>query len=401
MDWKPVSRNTTEIQNLIDEIAEILGKYKRKDDSIGLIAGSFSVALFLLYYSLMRETDKYQDSVNDILSEVFDTINQGEARESFCNGIAGIGWGMQHLVKQDLMEFDTQEFHDGVSEYLHRCMISFIEKMNNYDYLHGAVGLGLYFLYSSTNQSEKYVEELIMQLDKNSIKEGESIKWKSEVIGVGSVYNFSMSHGMASILVFLTKAYKKNIARSKCLELINGTVNYLLSNKLDNRDFGSIFPCYISVEGTPYESRLAWCYGDLGTGMALWLVADATNNEKMKQEVIDIFLHASERKDLNENGVIDAGVCHGAVGIAHIFNRMYHYTGVERFKEAALYWFDHTLRMRTFPDGHAGYKARYTEDYGGWQNKEPLLDGIAGIGLVLISTISEIEPKWDECLLLS
>ena len=34
-------------------------------------------------------------------------------------------------------------------------------------------------------------------------------------------------------------------------------------------------------------------------------------------------------------------------------------------------------------------------------NEYNLLDGIAGIGLSLISAISSIEPQWDECLLLS
>ncbi len=30
-----------------------------------------------------------------------------------------------------------------------------------------------------------------------------------------------------------------------------------------------------------------------------------------------------------------------------------------------------------------------------------LLEGIAGIGLAMISAVSDIEPIWDECLLLS
>ncbi len=402
MKWRPVSEKSEEIKNLLNEIAEILNKYKRTDDSIGLIGGSFGIALFLLYYSLMTKTDKYQNNVNDILSEIFDTINQGQCKETFCDGVAGIGWGMQHLVKQDLLEFDTQEFQQSSSKYLHECMIACFNNKNNFDYLHGALGIGIYFLDSDTNQGEKYTEELIALIDKISIKDGESIKWESEVNGIGSVYNLSLSHGMASILAFLVKAYKKNIAKNKCFELINGTVNYLLSNKLENKDSYSIFPCYISIEGKVHgNSRLAWCYGDLGTGIALWLAADATNNEALKQEVINIFLHASERTNLTENGVIDAGICHGAVGIAHIFNRMYNHTGIEKFKETSLFWLDHVLKMRTFPNGLAGYKAWYSESYGGWQNKASLLDGIAGIGLVLISAVSDIEPKWDECLLLS
>ncbi|MFM7431585.1 MAG: hypothetical protein ACKO1F_17035, partial [Flammeovirgaceae bacterium] len=37
----------------------------------------------------------------------------------------------------------------------------------------------------------------------------------------------------------------------------------------------------------------------------------------------------------------------------------------------------------------------------GWVEFDGLLEGSAGIGLALLSAISDIEPKWDRCLLLS
>ena len=80
---------------------------------------------------------------------------------------------------------------------------------------------------------------------------------------------------------------------------------------------------------------------------------------------------------------------------------MYNYTQRDEFKQAALYWFDQTLKMAKFEDGLAGYKTWRSIEYGGWQNDYGLLTGIAGIGLALISAVSDIEPAWDECLLLS
>ena len=60
-----------------------------------------------------------------------------------------------------------------------------------------------------------------------------------------------------------------------------------------------------------------------------------------------------------------------------------------------------TLKMAKFPDGLAGFKTYRPEKYGGWTNQYDMLEGIPGIGLAMLSYISETEPTWDECLLLS
>lgn len=99
--------------------------------------------------------------------------------------------------------------------------------------------------------------------------------------------------------------------------------------------------------------------------------------------------------------VYDAGLCHGAAGVAHIFNRFYQDTHNEVFKEAALYWFNQTLEMDTFQDGLAGYKASISTSGTEYENCTGLLEGIAGIGLALIGAVADFEPNWDECLLIS
>ena len=106
------------------------------------------------------------------------------------------------------------------------------------------------------------------------------------------------------------------------------------------------------------------------------------------EEAKTILIHSSKRRDLNENGVIDACFCHGASGIAHIFHRMYKETELDECGEAARYWMEKTIEMSKFKDGLAGYKVWRRDN--GFENDAGLLEGIAGIGLALLSYHSEM-----------
>jgi hypothetical protein len=70
---------------------------------------------------------------------------------------------------------------------------------------------------------------------------------------------------------------------------------------------------------------------------------------------------------------------------------MYNYTLIEEFKSASIYWFDQTLKMAEFNDGFAGYKSYFGSD--NWLNRVGILEGIAGVGLSLISSVFDIESK--------
>jgi lantibiotic modifying enzyme len=135
--------------------------------------------------------------------------------------------------------------------------------------------------------------------------------------------------------------------------------------------------------------------------MSRWQAGVALNNEAWKNKAVEVLVFAAEkRRNLEQNFVADAGLCHGTAGIGHIFYRMWWNTRLPEFKSAADYWFHETLKMAKFEDGLAGYKAWHGEARG-CQNEYGLLEGIAGIGLALLTYYYEIEPTWDECLLLS
>jgi len=231
------------------------------------------------------------------------------------------------------------------------------------------------------------------------------VKWKSilnlETKKTG--YNISLAHGMSSIAVILSKLYAiKELDQKMIKTLLQGCVNYILEQEIDKDKYGSFFPS-IAIESMDAVSisRLGWCYGDLGISMALWQAGVALQNESWKNKALEVLLFAAEkRRDLQKNYVVDAGLCHGASGIAHIFYRSWWNTRMPEFKKAADYWMNETLKMATFEDGLAGYKTWYGKEKG-WVNSYSLLEGIAGIGLALLTYYHEVEPTWDECLLLS
>jgi len=390
----------------ISEIYETINKLTNENKEIGLLNGMSGISLFNFYYSHYVKQEEPCNIALNIIGHVFDKIAKKNIYHTFCTGLGGVGWTIEHLIQNNFMDGNTNEILKESDEYLFGKMLYDI-KNNNYDFLHGAIGNGLYFLNRLSNpESETYLIQLIDELEKLSIKEKDgSIKWESIVLDANEepkkVFNLSLSHGMASIIAFLAKSYSKNIHKDKAKFLIEGAVKFLLKYKLDTNTYHSNFPSWVCNNEELSGSRLAWCYGDLGIAVALYQAAKALQNNDWEKIALEVLLHSTTRKDVQKEGVLDAGLCHGSTGIAHIYHRMYLNTGIEQFKDSSGYWFDVTLKIAKYNDGLAGYKAFRTEKYGGPTKEYGVLEGIAGIGLALISAVSDIEPKWDECLLLS
>ncbi|TAL65342.1 MAG: hypothetical protein EPN88_09710 [Bacteroidetes bacterium] len=391
------------INNKINAIADCLLNYP--GTNIDLMGGKAGIALFWAYYSEYSESVKLEKTLVPLISEIFQGIRQGNISPTFAGGLAGLGWTIEHLKQNGFIEINTDSLIGSFDDSLHPYMLKYTHS-GNYDYLHGALGIGLYYLIRSSNhRAQLYITGLVDELEKHGKFFSNDIAWESNLSMESNekVYNLSLSHGIASIISILSRFHQVNIHSEKIVILVEGAVNYLLRNKHDPRFYKYCFPGYISKNKPQNGSfgRLSWCYNDLGISMALWQAGQIFNNEAWKHEAIDILLKTTKITDWDEAGVRDAGLCHGTTGIAHVYNRAFNYTGIEKFKDSAIYWFEQSLKMAVFEDGLAGYKAFYTYPNGGMENNFGFLEGVAGIGLAMISSVSEIEPAWDNALLLS
>jgi class I lanthipeptide synthase len=394
------------MRNLIEKKIEQIHTLcsNEKDCNTSLMGGLGGITLFNFYYAKYKnDNEAYAKAYNEIV-EIINVINSSTNYNNFSIGLAGIGWIIEHLSKNDFIDVNTHELLGELDEFVSESMLQEING-GHYDYLHGALGIAQYLISRrKTNNIYHYLKNLIDRLDSLSETDTNGIKWKSIIDHKTSEmgYNISLSHGSSSIVILLSKFYKEEINKEKTKKMVEGAVRYILGQKLKNKKFNSIYPSW-SIESSKVQldSRLAWCYGDLGISVALWHASQAFGRKDWEEEAINTLLHSAKRRDLKSTGVVDATLCHGTSGIALIFRRMYGIVGVEELKNASEYWFNETIKIATVNDGLAGYKSYRSEEFGGSTKEYGLLEGIAGIGLSLISAVSDIEPSWDECLLLS
>jgi lantibiotic modifying enzyme len=146
---------------------------------------------------------------------------------------------------------------------------------------------------------------------------------------------------------------------------------------------------------------MGWCYGDLGIAISFIVAGNIVRNTQLLSDGIETAYKTLNRKDLVINSVRDIGFCHGTVGIGHIYNRLFHYTGCNEFKEASKYWYLKTVEISDHKHGLKAWRFDQSSGCQKWEAEYGLLEGLAGVGLSLISSISEVEPKWDKILLLS
>ncbi|MEN8154742.1 MAG: lanthionine synthetase C family protein [Acidobacteriota bacterium] len=403
MTWKPIiaeskKKNAT---NILDELARVLVLNKDKAEIIGLLSGKTGIALFLYYYSRFCMNKKYYSEVGNLIASVFDAINSGFNRSALGGGISGIAWCIKHLETVGFINKNEITSFSSINDFFVKALSYHCEK-ENFDFIYGSTGI-VNNLLDWKGDNSKVLTKYVDALEFHGESENGFIKWKS-IISKDKQnygYNLSLSHGNTAIALMLSKILNSKYRSKKVERILKQSVNYILSKKQDTKSYISNFPNIITAKNKYGNSRMAWCYGDLGIGIALYQIARIIKDKKLEIESLEILKHTTKRRNLQENRVFDAGLCHGTAGIAHIYNRMYNYTGDEIFKESVLYWVDETLKMAMLSDGLVGYKAWTTKKNSGWVNGLGLLEGISGVGLMMISAISDIEPAWDSCLLLS
>lgn len=103
----------------------------------------------------------------------------------------------------------------------------------------------------------------------------------------------------------------------------------------------------------------------------------------------------------HDSWVNDAGLCHGAAGVAHLFNRLFQATGRAELRRAAVFWFERALQMRASGAGLAGYRSFFPQLDGParWDDDASFLTGVAGIALAFLAATTAVEPAWDRALL--
>ncbi len=402
-------KNKEVLEGKLKEISTILQKEYKNNENIGVLSGISGIALFHFYYSKYLDTNDQADIGVDMLEEAINRINEGYQYPTYCTGIAGAGWVFEHLSEADFMDSDNDELLADLDDYLSGVM-NYDMQQGNYDFLHAGIGYAYYFLkrYQNTKNEElkerykTYLNKMISDLESTAQRDGGDFKWESTLdIETGMRgFNLSLSHGMSSIVIFLAKLHRIEAFKNSVAPLLKGAINFMRKHENKEKVGHSYYPSWITDPPKEGGGRLAWCYGDLGIGLAFWYASKTLQDDELKAKALKILNNSVGRQTDEETGVMDAGVCHGSYGNAQVFNRLYKETNDPVFKKAASHWIDHGLKLAIHEDGNAGYKQWNGKDKD-WEARVSLLEGVAGIGLAIIDYLSDFESHWDECLMIS
>jgi hypothetical protein len=142
----------------------------------------------------------------------------------------------------------------------------------------------------------------------------------------------------------------------------------------------------------------------LGIAVALLQAARGAREPAWEREALRI-AHRAAARPAEQSGVVDCGLCHGAAGVGHLFNRLFQATGDEALREASRRWFAGTLEMRQADHAIAGFPAKKPDpERPGealWVAEPGLLEGAAGVALALLAATTDVEPEWDRMMLVS
>ena len=385
-----------QLNSKLDEIAKCI--FSRTEDNqdkspLWIYNGEFGILLFMLYYSRFSMVKKYNQITTKYCETLLQKLGSGLGQHTFCSGLSGILYLFEFLKENEFIEIDISEVKAPFEKYLIERMRNDILR-NNYDFMHGALGVGFYFLKSNTNK--EIIQELIDFLLSTSEVDSESggVKWKSKIEEDFIGYNIALSHGMASIVLFLCRVIESGFEDGKIKDLLRKTANYILSQEIDQKHYGSSFPNFSKESSAPLTgSRLAWCYGDLGVAYSIFKTGILLGNQYFEGKGLTILLESTRRK----NNVYEAGICHGCMSMVLIYRRMFLKTNIQSFSDSVDYWLLESLRFSRFKDGPAGYKSYFDKN---WIPDYSLLSGIPGIGLNYLSYLKDDSSSWDEMFLL-
>jgi lantibiotic biosynthesis protein len=366
-----------------------------------LAAGLAGLAVCHAVIARERADDEARERAGQCLHGAIGALATAPLGLSMYAGFPGIAWAVQFvdrlLPAVAAGHGGAGDRNDDIDEALAEA-ISRYPQDGPYDLIDGLVGLGIYALARWPRPAAAHcLAGVLDKLAARARQDETGIYWwtspeelpgpRRALFPAGGV-DLGLAHGMAGIVPLLARACAVGAAGQAERDLLDGAVAWILAHLVDAPS-GATSPPFVPADAGPVPSRTAWCYGDPGVAIALLLAARDVDVPGWAQAGTDLALQAA-RRPLEFTGVTELGVCHGTAGLAHLFARLHQLTGRAELAGAARLWLSRTLDACRDRTG-AGLA---------W-NGPGLLEGAAGVALVVLSCCLSTDPAWDQVLLVS
>ena len=399
MSWRPLLEGelASRAEEAVRAIGEALASWQDAELGPSVSGGTAGLALFYGYLG------GHEEQADALLDHALDALATTPMTPALHGGFTGIAWAAEHLGSNADADDDLSEEIDETV-----CTALAAPWTGDYDLISGLVGFGVYALERIHRPSaRRCLEAIVDRLHESAETVDDGVTWftppellppRNRAQHPRGYYNLGVAHGVPGVIALLAGTVRHGVRAERARPLLDGAVRWVLAQRLDGRGYPA--SVMSGVEAKP--ARLAWCYGAPGVAATLLDAARAVGNEEWEHAALDIAREAAGAAP-QHSGVQDAGLCHGALGLAHLYNRIYQAGGGEPFADAARFWYAQGLDMRQPDRGIAGFESwEFGPDMKlAWQADRGFLCGAAGIGLALLAGLTSTEPQWDRLLMVS
>jgi lantibiotic modifying enzyme len=412
--WEPLLQGTV-AEEAKASVLEIAADLQRElDIPPGRLEGNFKhsvafgsagVSLFFSYLHRALGQGYLADLARSYLLDSAAGLEDPRMVPDLFQGFSGIAWAFEHtkdLIEIPLADDAFDEIEAGLESWANSGRVS-AELMQ---------GLGGICVYAAerlpSQQSRALLEKVVRQLQKdaNSVLHGKAWRVSSGFSDVypehkakfdAGVYRISVAHGVAGVIGGLTAAYKGGIERATVRKLVGEAVDWIFANEI-REPSRQVFPEMVGID-LP-QLTTGWCSGDLGISCVLFNIARVFQRFDWIENCLRIARREAKLvpEQLEEANRSNYTFCHGAVGRAHMFNRLFQATSDEVFASASRYWYQYTLGLKRKGRGIGGF---FVNDEAGLSYTRSFLMGASGLGLCLLAGFTDLEPAWDRLVLLS
>ena len=369
--------NQKNIWQKINEIALLLMIRFDRDYDPFLMYGEAGIQLFLFHrcFELDDEecyakvTDKYFQKIDNIHKKILYINDPQDCNACLADGLGGIGWMLDYMIRYPMIEADLFDVMGSVDPKIFRRMIYDIQE-DRYDLLQGAAGIALYCMNRNERFPREYLNRFIAEL------------YKRMTLGkLNNIQDYSIPSGLSGLYLLVRKIRLKYPDMDYIAELADNLGNQLKCQAISLKNTSNTLP--------------GWSQSEAGVLWSLLHIPE-TRDRALEQWAQYGKLHLE-----HDHEYLEAGLYGGNFSLGHLFNRIYRLSGCSEFRKLSSDFLHRGLSHANYTDKKTGYRLWYTGINGVYGVHYGLLGGLAGIGLTLLSAVSEKESAWDESLLLT
>ena len=331
--------------------------------NLGLLNGKMGIVIFFFHYARYTGKEVYSNYAGELIDEIYEEIH-ADSPIDFADGIAGIGWGLEYLIKNGFVEAELNETLAEIdAKIISVCKAGF-QKENNI--LTGLAGTGFYLLTRIKSFEDKKssifikLRRLLLRLNKELIKRIQIPSNTKE-----NYFESLLFGEYTDSLFFLIESYKNGIGKASFKKILPLLIEQIEEKERDN----NFNPLVLSL----LYSNISFIHNDPYFIEKAQNILEMNKPENMRQVQI--------KKN-------DCTINNGMAGFYWLTRRLQLKKVLPNIQSE--YWIEQLLNINEVNSSMAGFLPNKSNDF-----KGDILNGLAGIGITLLLHLENKEFIYD------